>query len=464
MKRRILTNLRFSQGLLMTALLVFGKLHAQDYAEATRSLTGKSGYEAARFSIAVVDAATDELLFDLDAGKALIPASSTKVLTARAALETLGSTYRIETRITSEASVVDGILQGDLCVLGAGDPTLGSRQFNDESVLDEWAALLYAKGIRQVQGRLIVHDPYAEVPPLAGSTAIEDGGNYYGAGAYGVNIFDNRFELVLQSDAEEGSLVRVHSSSAYDPSIQYVSHVTASSRQADLAYIYGQPFSREMHIYGSIPKGRDSFPIKAAMPHPPTALLMAFEKALRKAGIRVEGKKELVTLAAGELDNQKVLHLHASPSLGEIVGKCLIHSDNLYASALMNLLRLFDRSEASPIERILLDHGQSIAGLNCPDGSGLSRANTVTARQLAWACKRMTDPNNDAALQGGLKQLEGQPVFIKTGYLGGARSVCGRVFLPNGRMRTFAVIVNAYDRTPSQVKQDLLTWVRKCFF
>lgn len=444
--------------------LLISNLHAQDYPEASRKLTEKAGYEAARFSIAVMDSETEELLFSLDAEKALIPASSTKVLTARAALEAFGASHRIETRITSDASETEGILHGDLCVLGAGDPTLGSAHFQAKNVLHEWASVLYDKGIRRVEGKLLVHDPFGDLPPLAGSTAIEDGGNYYGAGAYGVNLFDNRFELVLQSGPEEGSQVQVRASSAYDPAIQYVSHVTASSRQADLAYIYGQPFSREMHIYGSIPKDRAYFPIKAAMPHPPTALLYAFGKALEEVGIRIDGGSEVVSFTPEELQNQEVLHLHTSPTLGEIVQKCLAHSDNLYAASMMNLLKHSHAAEAAPIRALLGANGLSIAGLNCPDGSGLSRANSATARQLAWSCTRMSDTKNDAALQAGLKPLDGKPVYIKTGYLAGARSVCGRTFLPNGRMLSFAVIVNSYDRSPAQVKQDLLAWIRQCFF
>ena len=54
----------------------------------------------------------------------LIPASNTKIVTAAAALETLGEDYRFHTEVIRRAPVVDGVLDGRLYLKGYGDPTL----------------------------------------------------------------------------------------------------------------------------------------------------------------------------------------------------------------------------------------------------------------------------------------------------------------------------------------------------
>ncbi len=68
---------------------------------------------------AVLDPTTDELLIDVESADARIPASTTKLLTALAALETLGPDTRFRTTV---------VRTGDHVVLvGGGDPTLSQR-------------------------------------------------------------------------------------------------------------------------------------------------------------------------------------------------------------------------------------------------------------------------------------------------------------------------------------------------
>jgi D-alanyl-D-alanine carboxypeptidase/D-alanyl-D-alanine-endopeptidase (penicillin-binding protein 4) len=78
------------------------------------------------------------------------PASTLKLVTSVVALDRLGPNFRSYTELLSAAPVVDGVLQGDLVLKGGADPDLGVPQF--------WALLLdlRQRGITRIQGDLIV--------------------------------------------------------------------------------------------------------------------------------------------------------------------------------------------------------------------------------------------------------------------------------------------------------------------
>ncbi|MFC4565716.1 D-alanyl-D-alanine carboxypeptidase/D-alanyl-D-alanine-endopeptidase [Nocardiopsis mangrovi] len=116
-----------------------------DAAIAASGLAGVSGY--------VTDAATGRALYDLDAETASVPASTTKVLTAVAALDTLGPDARISTE------VVHGAGPGEIVLVGAGDPTLTEvpipggypRLATLEDLAERTASALAADGVEAVR-------------------------------------------------------------------------------------------------------------------------------------------------------------------------------------------------------------------------------------------------------------------------------------------------------------------------
>src|SRR5258708_39674604 len=65
---------------------------------------------------------TDETLYALNAGKLMLPASNMKIVTLAAAAEKLGWDYTYETRVLTAGPVNDGVLNGDLVVVGSGGP------------------------------------------------------------------------------------------------------------------------------------------------------------------------------------------------------------------------------------------------------------------------------------------------------------------------------------------------------
>jgi D-alanyl-D-alanine carboxypeptidase/D-alanyl-D-alanine-endopeptidase (penicillin-binding protein 4) len=111
--------------------------------------------EAARLggqvAYAVADARTGELLEAREPGLALPPASVTKAITALYALDALGPAHRFQTRLLATGPVQGGRLEGDLVLVGGGDPGLST------DALGDLAAALARAGLRSVTGRFLVH-------------------------------------------------------------------------------------------------------------------------------------------------------------------------------------------------------------------------------------------------------------------------------------------------------------------
>lgn len=101
---------------------------------------------------AVADVKTGAQLEALGGAQGLPPASVAKALTALYALDVLGPDHRFETRLVADGVILNGILTGDLILVGGGDPLL------DTDALATMAANLREAGITEVRGAFKVYD------------------------------------------------------------------------------------------------------------------------------------------------------------------------------------------------------------------------------------------------------------------------------------------------------------------
>ena len=65
---------------------------------------------------------------------AVIPASNQKLLVAAVALERLGEDFTYTTTVRAAAAPVDGLVEGDLFLIGGGDPLLSSNWYPDSNL------------------------------------------------------------------------------------------------------------------------------------------------------------------------------------------------------------------------------------------------------------------------------------------------------------------------------------------
>ena len=98
------------------------------------------------------------VLVDINAEDMVIPASNMKLITTGAAMYAFGPDHRFETSIGYDGEIKDGVLDGDIYIIGGGDPTIGSKDSIAtalETVFGQWEEFIRNAGIRRVNGRII---------------------------------------------------------------------------------------------------------------------------------------------------------------------------------------------------------------------------------------------------------------------------------------------------------------------
>jgi len=128
------------------------------------SLTTQPEFRNAQWGVLIVNPRTGDTLYSKNAGKLFQPASNMKIVTSAAALTLLGPEYRYKTTFLTNGEKRDSLLDGDLLVIGRGDPTVSDqmqgRFIGDRlhglatTVMDALADSLRAHGIRQIAGSI----------------------------------------------------------------------------------------------------------------------------------------------------------------------------------------------------------------------------------------------------------------------------------------------------------------------
>lgn len=112
------------------------------------SLLTDSIWQTAQVGIYIYDVTADSALYAFNAHQRMRPASTEKVVTAVSALDNLGPNHKLTTRLATTGSVGDGVLRGDLWLVGGMDPLFTT------SDLQGLTRSLRTQGIDSIAGRV----------------------------------------------------------------------------------------------------------------------------------------------------------------------------------------------------------------------------------------------------------------------------------------------------------------------
>ena len=156
--------------------------------------------KGATLSLIIQEVGSDKPKYAVAQDMAVIPASVMKTITTASALELLGTDYRFPTTISYDGYIKEGVLHGNLYIEGSGDPTLGSRfvKDNNDEFLADWLKGIQAAGIQSVTGSVIADERCFDTEGVSIKWVGEDLGSYFGAGSYGLSVFDNQYKLYVQ--------------------------------------------------------------------------------------------------------------------------------------------------------------------------------------------------------------------------------------------------------------------------
>jgi D-alanyl-D-alanine carboxypeptidase/D-alanyl-D-alanine-endopeptidase (penicillin-binding protein 4) len=398
-------------------------------------------------------------VFSLHADNPLIPASCQKVIAAAVALDVLGPDYAFETRL--------GRRGGSLVLIGGGDPALGDPRLAEArgedplAVLRRFAAAVSASAAEAPPAEILIDDTAFEALFTHPSWEPDDLPSWYAAPVGGLNFNDNCIDITLAPAA--GRQVSYEISPPNDWVQVENRCVKGGGRKP---WVHRNPGSLVFELRGECDRAQQLQSV--SVPDPGLFTGEVFRAVLRGQGITVAAPVRRAT--AGERPAEvDILAAHRTP-IGDVLLRALRDSQNLFAESLIKTavredLLNHDAREPGSWSRAadlvgsrLAAWGGDVKGLVFVDGSGLSRDNRVTARQLVCALTRVyahmpraagdrfIASMSEAGKSGTLhKRMRNQPgrVYGKTGYLEGVRSLCGFV-APEGQSSwyAFAVVFN----------------------
>ena len=420
-------------------------------------LTTHPDTKDANMGVLICDYHTGDTIDAFRANSVIPPASTMKLLTTATAVELWGGDYHIETPITYDGYIRDGVLHGNLYIEGRGDPTFGSRHVGSRNFLYRWARQLRQIGIKRITGNVVADASYFDGDALNPSWLWEDAGNYYAPGIFALSYLDNTMNIVLRS-GPIGSVAEVLHTTPHVPEIEFENHIRCTHISYDGAFVHGVPYSNRRYLVGSVPSNRQTFGVKGDLPNPSLILARDFVTVLNASSIEVGGVATYLSEQPIKRSSRTELFVHQSEPLSEIIRHTNHESDNLYAEM---LFRIFGSKYTTPCtihnaSEFVRDYWRN-RGVGLRSAKLLDPQNAISPAMYVQLLRYMYGSKNKDVFLASLPcsgesgtlssflrgtALHGK-VCAKSGTIGGTKNYAGYIFLPDGRVWVFAVMVNS---------------------
>lgn len=400
-------------------------------------------FSSSHWGMHIIDAKSKKVLYSYNSARLFIPASITKLVTAASALEILSPSYTFTTIIKSSAPPDgEGVINGNLYLVGGGDPTLNTQ------VLKELAVRVYDKGVRSISGKLIADDSLFDGVSLPEHGEWQDLAMSFASEQSALSINDNVVMLEIHPNSSGRGLadIQIRQDSPYCQLINQVETVrdiqTASITQS-------RGFENNIiKIKGMIPANHPPETVLISIHQPQEYARCIFLRALQDLGIDVVEKNPHNILEA----TYEIARIE-SPPLSSIIEKMNKNSHNLIADLLFKHLCKHNEGDAwasifsraiNPMHPLL------------NDGSGRSRHNLITPQQTVKILEYENDSTYkdifvktlpvggiDGTLTHRFKHIPpGVVIQAKTGNMSGISNLAGFIQTPTRGQMIFAIFIN----------------------
>jgi D-alanyl-D-alanine carboxypeptidase/D-alanyl-D-alanine-endopeptidase (penicillin-binding protein 4) len=410
-----------------------------------------------------------DTLYSHNAGKLFMPASNQKILTSAVAFTQLGPDYRYRTSFVAHGAIEGGVLNGDLGVVGRGDPSVSDHMRGDAMMpLLDIADSLAARGIRRIRGKVIAEGNLFPGDVLGFGWSWSDLESDYSAATDELLFNEGFTNIIVAAGAHAGDSVRVETKptktwprlrvSAITVAPVAMSPDTSSPRppRPEIT-VTKDTLTGDVLVGGAIVAGRiDTLVVTHR--DPDAAYIAAFREALAAKGIAISD--EAVPPASAD-----TILTMISPSLREILPPFMKPSQNQIGEMLFKTIGLERAGTGTPfaargvVEKQLEAWGATPAGFVVRDGSGLSRYDYVSPETIVHvlaAMRRDTafmsyyDALPIAGVDGTIRtRMRGTPaagnVHAKTGSVAQARSLSGYLTALSGDTLIFSILANNWN-------------------
>jgi D-alanyl-D-alanine carboxypeptidase/D-alanyl-D-alanine-endopeptidase (penicillin-binding protein 4) len=409
----------------------------------------------------IVDLADRREVFGFEPDKTRILASNTKLLTTAAALVELGPGYRFETKFMMRGKVEDGTLDGDVAVIGAGDPNLSGRFSRGDAyaAFRPWAQALRERGIHRVTGQLYLVNGIFEEPWVHPDWPQDQLAAWYEAPVDALSFNDNCVLVRVRPGPKPGSPAVVSTVPKVD-FVQFRNTArTGAGRTSQLA-VGRDAVSDIVVVSGSVGQSAAGVDVWVAVHDPVAYFAAGVRGALGDEGVEIADRYRYVHAPLEGAWEQIAVHASDLPSTIMVTNK---RSQNFYAESLAKLLGWKKSgtgswgSAVSAISAFLVGIGVPASDFRLADGSGLSRGDQATPRAVTRVLEQMYFHDYGRTYLQSLpysgerdlvwrQRLATRPylgnVFAKTGTLSGVSTLSGYAKAVSGRVYAFSILLN----------------------
>ncbi|CDM98235.1 MULTISPECIES: D-alanyl-D-alanine carboxypeptidase/D-alanyl-D-alanine endopeptidase [Limnospira] len=416
-------------------------------------------FSRSRWGIMVESLDSGQVLYSLDSERFFLPASTIKLLTTVASIETLGPDFRIRTSVYSSGN-------GNVYIVGRGDPTITNTE------LESLAQQLRDRGISQID-TLVAKDGYFPGMTVNPNWEWEDVQAGYGAPVNSLILHQNSLDLKLWPTENVGQPLRVTWVRPEQGIGWQIDNQTRTVSTTEPEFVaIGRSFTEPIiRVSGQLHIGAEPENVFAAVVNPGANFLEGFTTILSQQEISVNRG----ILANYSQRSEPEVAWVESPPLSELVKTLNMQSNNVFAEAIVRTLGVqrpsLDAASSglNMIAEVLDNLGVSRSGYVLRDGSGLSRHNLATPQVLVATLRVMwnsphweiyQDAIPVAGVSGTLERrfqntpAQGQ-VWAKTGTMRGMSSLAGYVKSESYSPLVFAIIVNQSNLSTQELREAI---------
>jgi serine-type D-Ala-D-Ala carboxypeptidase/endopeptidase (penicillin-binding protein 4) len=446
---------------------------AANFTARAADLLGTVPATKGEWGLLIVDAESGETLHEQNADKYFVPASNMKLFTTALALAKLGPDYRFHTTLETRGTISsEGVLSGDVALVGRGDPNLSNRKFPFElkeefdgppqKALVELADTLAARGVKEISGDVIGDDSYFPRERYPNGWEIDDMVWEYGAAISAIVVDDNTVSLTLTPGEQTGNPVQAAVTPAtLDFTVENDVTTSAADLKSDLT-LTREPGSNLVVVKGTLPARGTPRKLVLAIEEPAQHAAAILKRLFEERGIKVAGVARASHEHASPGVDPTVLAEHVSVPLGDAVKLINKISQNLHTEMLLRTVARQNGAWATtddlmkPPADFYAAVGIAPADVIQTDASGLSRHDLVTPRAivtlLSFAQKQtwfgqyyasLPVAGADGTLEDRMKNTPAAGrIHAKTGSVEHVRTLSGFAETPGGRRLIFSFLSN----------------------
>ena len=384
-------------------------------------------------SFSLIDLDSQKIFDQKEPNASMVLASVSKLYSLPFSLEKLGPQYQFETKLFIKGKIKNGILNGDLYLVGGADPYLTSAH------LMSLAQALLNKNIFKINGQFYFNQSYIPLIKNLDNIGLEDQPDNPSLSA--LNVEFNRFNVNTKNNLTI-------------PNLEHIKIEESKKKLVDLNYTYEKSKFLEER-WKKLKKTNKSW---ESLPAKNSGLFTAhYLKYLAEImGVNLPQPKELQELSSKGL---KLLSRHKSLPLIELSTLAMEYSNNLMAE----LPYLVARKESSQnLNEWLKKRFPKIKWkkTHLKNGSGLSYSNKTSPSELSLFLKNnFKTMYNDRSFMsllstvghsGWLKNRLKTPnfafhVWAKTGSLHYVDNIAGYLFTKSGKRLAFNILIQNAD-------------------